>query len=99
MIAEQFLNPMPRQMNAHQGMAPNMMMPYYPMNHNNMGGVFNNCSADMGEMVTAPQKKKNKRKKKRYYYSSSSSNDSDDSSSDEESKKKNKKKRSKKKDS
>ena len=64
MIAEQFLNPMPRQMNAHQGMAPNMMMPYYPMNHNNMGGVFNNCGADMGEMVTAPQKKKNKKKEK-----------------------------------
>ena len=98
MIAEQFLNPMPRQMNAHQGMAPNMMMPYYPMNHNNMGGVFNNCGADMGEMVT-PQKKKHKKKKKRYYYSSSSSDDSDDSSSDEESKKKNKKKRSTKKDS
>ena len=98
MIAEQFLNPMPRQMNAHHGMAPNMMLPYYPMNHNNLSGVFNNCPADMGEMVTAPQKKKNKKKKKRYYYSSSSSNDSDDSSSDEESKKKNNKKRSKKKD-
>ena len=58
MIAEQFLNPMPRQMNAHQSMAPNMMMPYYPMNHNNLGGVFNNCTADMGEMITAQQKKK-----------------------------------------
>ena len=67
MIAEQFLNPMPRQMNAHQGMAPNMMMPYYPMQPmqpNSLGGAFNNCVADMGELVAAPQKKKNKKKKK-----------------------------------
>ena len=96
MIAEQILNPMQRQMNGHQGMAPNMMMPYYPMQHNSYGGGFNNCASDMGELIKAPRKKKNKKKKKRYYYSSSSSTDSDDSSSDEESKKK--KKRSKKKD-
>ena len=64
MIAENFLNPMPRQMNAHQGMAPNMMMPYYPMQPNSLGGAFNNCVADMGELVAAPQKKKNKKKKK-----------------------------------
>ena len=64
MIAEQFLNPMPRQMNAHQSMAPNMMMPYYPMQPNSLGGAFNNCVSDMGELVAAPQKKKNKKKKK-----------------------------------
>ena len=100
MIAEQFLNPVPRPVSNHQGMAPNMMMPYYPMNHNNLGGVINSCATEMGEMMTVPQKKEKIRKiKKRYYYTTSSSNNSDDSSSDEESKKKNNKKRSKKKDS
>ena len=44
MMAEQFLNRAPTM---NQNVERNMMMPYFPMHHNNLQGAFNSCGNEM----------------------------------------------------